>query len=134
MEGEVGLPAQEVGEVQHAMSGPDALHQHGQRLAGIVLLAEEVPVDGVEERLAVTQRRHAHRGGAAEQRQVGSRKDFKDLQRPVKVKVDRQGHERHDGEADGGVAGEGVLQGLPGYKANIENVVDDHRRSRRERD
>ena len=49
MQREVDLAAEEVGEVRHAVGRPDALDQQGQRLAGVVLLAEEVAVDRVEQ-------------------------------------------------------------------------------------
>ena len=69
------LAAEQVGEVRHAVGRADALDQQGERLAGVVLLAEEVAVDRVEQGPAVAQRPDPHRRRRAEQQQAGGRRE-----------------------------------------------------------
>ena len=63
MEREVDLPGDQGGQARGVADGADALDQQGQDVAGVELLAEEAPVDGVEERLAVAQRRRPDQDG-----------------------------------------------------------------------
>src|SRR6185295_20099185 len=49
MERAIDAAENQVGEILGARRRPDALHQLGQDLARVVLLAEEAPVDRVED-------------------------------------------------------------------------------------
>ena len=76
VEREVDLPRDQVGEAGGVPDGADALDEQRQDVPGVVLLAEEAPVDGLEERLAVAQRRRADQDGRDQEQRPRAREEI----------------------------------------------------------
>jgi hypothetical protein len=78
VQGKVRLPRDQLGELGGITDGANALDEHGQDLPRIVLLAEEPPVDPVQQSAAVGEGGHAQARGDEQQDGAAAREELRE--------------------------------------------------------